>query len=229
MVQEKQNTGSPDEPSVSLVIPVYNAAPYLRQCLDSVIGQTWNNLEIICVNDGSVDESLAILREYADRDSRFRIYSKENEGKGAAPARNLGLSQATGEYIQFVDSDDFFEPDMVECLVKKASDTGAEVVICRGQIYDHERGRVTGSMPHPDLQYAPGNHRDIASRFATGGGNRADAREAPGNPSDVLSETEKRNKQCFNWRDCPEYICEIADFYAWNKLFKRTLLIDNDL
>ena len=78
-------------PVVSLVIPVYNSERYLRQCLDSVIGQTYERLEIVCVNDGSSDDSLTILEEYAGRDGRIRIFSKENEGKGAAPARNLGL------------------------------------------------------------------------------------------------------------------------------------------
>lgn len=180
-------------PLVSLVIPVYNAAPYLGQCLDSVVGQTWENLDIVCVNDGSTDGSLSILEEYAARDGRIRVFSKENDGNGgAASARNFGLSEAWGEYVQFVDSDDFFEADMVESLVTKAVGTGAEVVICRGQGYDNGSSRVTGPLPHPDLVYAPG-------------------------------------KLAFSWRDCPEYICEIADFYAWNKLFKRKLLTDHGL
>ena len=179
-------------PLVSIVIPVYNAAPYLRQCLDSVTGQTWKNLDVVCVNDDSVDESLDILNEYADRDSRICVFTKENEGKGAASARNLGLENAVGDYVQFLDSDDFFEPDMVETLVKKAIGTGAEVVVCRGQTFDDELQKVTGILPHPDLQYAP-------------------------------------DKPAFNWREVPEYICEIADNYAWNKLFKRQMLADNDL
>lgn len=177
---------------VSLVIPVYNSARYLRQCLDSVIGQTYGELEIICVNDGSTDNSPAILEEYAERDDRIRIFSKENEGKGAALARNLGLQNATGEYIQFVDSDDFFEADMVESLVVKAVDTGSDVVICAGQIFDDEKQCISGRLPHPDLYYAP-------------------------------------DRESFSWKDCPEYICEIADNYAWNKLFRRQLLIDHDL
>lgn len=180
------------EPMVSLVIPVYNSARYLRQCLDSVTGQTYQNLEIVCINDGSVDDSLAILEEYAARDNRIRIFSKENEGKGAASARNLGLKNAAGEYIQFLDSDDFFESDMVESLVDKAVDTGSDVVICAGQAFDDEKQCVTGRLPHPDLYYAP-------------------------------------DTEAFSWKDCPEYICEIADNYAWNKLFRRKLLIDHGL
>lgn len=177
---------------VSLVIPVYNSAPYLRQCLDSVVGQTYENLEIICVNDGSVDDSLAILEEYAEKDDRIRIFSKENEGKGAASARNLGLKNATGEYIQFIDSDDFFELDMVECLTAKAVDTGSDVVICAGQTFDDVKQCIGGRLPHPDLYFAP-------------------------------------DTESFSWKVCPEYICEIADNYAWNKFFRRKLLLDNDL
>lgn len=175
---------------VSLVIPVYNAERYLDKCLNSVIGQTYKNLEIICVNDGSTDRSLSILNEYASIDDRISVLSKENEG--AAIARNLGLKTATGEYIQFVDSDDFFESIMVETLLEKAVTANADVVICRGQIFDDIKQRVTGSLSHPDLEYAP----------------------------DQLS---------FTWEDCREYICEIADNYAWNKLFKRQFLLDNDL
>lgn len=180
------------EPVVSLVIPVYNSARYLRQCLDSVTGQTYQNLEIICINDGSADDSLAILKEYAAGDNRIRIFSKENEGKGAASARNLGLKNASGEYIQFIDSDDFFESDMVEILVEKAVDTGSDVVICAGQAFDDEKQCVAGRLPHPDLYYAP-------------------------------------DMESFSWKDCPEYICEIADNYAWNKLFRRQLLIGHGL
>ena len=181
-----------DAPLVSLVIPVYNSARYLRQCLDSVIAQSWQDLDIVCVNDGSTDDSPEILKAYAAIDKRIRVFSRQNEGRGAASARNMGLKEAVGEYIQFVDSDDFFAPDMVERLARKALETGAEVVICRGQTFDDEKKCVTAKLAHPDLQYAP-------------------------------------EKDSFSWKDCPEYICEIADFYAWNKLFLRRLLIDHEL
>ncbi len=187
-----QTRKSENEPLVSIVIPVYNAAPYLEECLDSLIAQSWKNLDIVCVNDGSQDASLSLLEQYAEKDRRIRIFSKENEGRGAASARNRGLAEARGEYVQFCDSDDFFEPDMVESLVKKSIETGAEVVICRGQVYDHGLQRVTGKLSHPDLQYVPSDG-------------------------------------AFSWKECPKYICEIADFYAWNKLYKRALLDEYDL
>ena len=95
---------NPDSPLVSVIVPVYNVEKYLRECLDSVCGQTLRNIEIICVNDGSTDDSLSILEEYAARDPRMRIISQENRGLSAA--RNAGLSVARGKYIYFMDSDD---------------------------------------------------------------------------------------------------------------------------
>ena len=92
-------------PKISVIIPVYNAEKYLEQCLDSVILQLYDNLEIICVNDGSTDNSLRILNNYAARDQRIRIVSQEN--KGLSGARNTGMKYATGDYISFIDSDDY--------------------------------------------------------------------------------------------------------------------------
>lgn len=88
---------------ISVIIPVYNSEKYLKQCLDSVINQTYNNLEIIVVNDGSTDKSLEIIKSY--KDSRIKLINKENGG--VSSARNVGLKEATGEYIMFVDSDDY--------------------------------------------------------------------------------------------------------------------------
>ena len=92
------------EPLISVIIPIYNVAPYLRECLDSVLAQTFADWEAICVDDGSTDESGAILDEYAARDSRFRIIHQKNAGVSAA--RNAALKKAQGEYIAFVDADD---------------------------------------------------------------------------------------------------------------------------
>lgn len=109
---------------ISLIIPVYNVEKYLNQCLDSVISQTWKNLEIICVNDGSPDNSAAILKQYAAKDSRFKIITRPNGGLSAA--RNTGLRHATGDYIFFLDSDDYINP---ECLEELASNIGNEKLI----------------------------------------------------------------------------------------------------
>ncbi|GHU18452.1 hypothetical protein FACS189475_03940 [Betaproteobacteria bacterium] len=127
-------------PKVSVIVPVYNAALFLKQCLDSIAGQTLRDIEIICVNDGSTDDSLSILEDYAANDKRLRVMSKKNEGKGAASARNLGLESARGEFLSFLDSDDFFEPEMLELLVKRAEETEADIVLCNGMEYDHKTG-----------------------------------------------------------------------------------------
>ena len=91
---------------VSVVIPIYNTEQYLRQCLDSVVGQTLTDIEVICVDDGSTDGSPPILAEYAAQDSRFQIMTQENAGPGAA--RNSGLRVSSGEYLIFLDSDDWY-------------------------------------------------------------------------------------------------------------------------
>lgn len=112
---------------VSVIIPVYNAAQYLERCLDSVINQTLKDIEIICINDCSTDNSLEILEEYASKDNRIKIIDfKEN--KGVAAARNAGINEAQGEYIGFVDPDDYIDSDFYAQLYKKAYETKADIV-----------------------------------------------------------------------------------------------------
>src|SRR5690349_16944771 len=93
---------------LSVVVPVYNVAPYLDECLTSIAAQYYRNLEVIMVDDGSTDESGAIAAAYAERDSRFKLVTKANAGLGAA--RNTGTENATGDYLMFVDSDDVLPP-----------------------------------------------------------------------------------------------------------------------
>lgn len=104
-----------DTPLISIIIPVYNTEPYLRQCLDSVCGQTYGNLEIICVDDGSTDGSGAIVDEYAARDSRVVAVHQQNQGQ--ARARNVGIAMARGEYVTGLDSDDYLAPQAYERVV----------------------------------------------------------------------------------------------------------------
>ena len=96
---------------ISIVVPVYNTEKYLPKCLDSLLGQTYKNLEIICINDGSTDGSLQILEDYAKQDNRIIVLSQENAKQGAA--RNRGLDIAKGEYVTFVDSDDWIEKSYI--------------------------------------------------------------------------------------------------------------------
>jgi len=101
-------------PKVSVVVPVYNVEKYLRECLDSIVSQTLKDIEIICVNDGSTDNSPAILEEYANKDNRIKIISKSNSGYGHT--MNVGIDAATGEYIGIVETDDYIKQDMYEKL-----------------------------------------------------------------------------------------------------------------
>ena len=116
-----------EQPLVSVIIPVYNVERYLAQCLDSVINQTYPNLEIICVNDGSRDGSPDILRRYADEDARIQVIDKANGG--VSRARNDALDCARGEYIMFVDSDDWVEPDACENAVNAMREYDADIVM----------------------------------------------------------------------------------------------------
>ncbi len=113
---------------VSIIVPVYNVEKYLNQCLGTLINQTYKNIEIIIVNDGSTDDSLQICNEYSAKDSRIKLVSKKNAGLGYA--RNTGLEHVTGEYLIFVDSDDYIELDMVEKLYSKVTDTKSDVCYC---------------------------------------------------------------------------------------------------
>lgn len=114
-------------PIVSVVIPVYNAERYLNECLDSLLKQTLKDIEIICVDDGSKDNSLDILNEYAMKDNRIKVVSQANQGAG--PARNAGVELATGKYLSILDADDFFAPDMLLHTVRKAEEDRSEIVV----------------------------------------------------------------------------------------------------
>ena len=120
---------------VSVIIPVYNAAEFLRQGLDSLLKQTLRDIEIICVNDGSSDKSLEILKEYEKKDNRIKVIDQKNQGAGAA--RNNGMAIAQGEYLAFLDADDFFEENMLEESYNVAEAKEAEVCVFNADLYDY--------------------------------------------------------------------------------------------
>ncbi len=115
-------------PKISVIVPVYNVEEYLPKCLDSLINQTLEDIEIICINDGSLDNSLDILQAYAKMDNRIIVLDKENEGQGIA--RNLGIQKAKGEYIGFVDPDDWVGETMYEEMYIQAKTLSSEIVVC---------------------------------------------------------------------------------------------------
>ena len=118
---------------ISVIVPVYNSEKYLKQCLDSIVGQTFKDIEIICVNDGSTDSSSQILAEYASKDDRFVIINQENGGAGKA--RNTGLDASRGKYLSFLDSDDFFESTMLEKAYKKIEQDNSDFVVYNSDQY----------------------------------------------------------------------------------------------
>lgn len=115
-------------PKISIVVPVYNSEQYLKQCIESLIGQTISDIEIILVNDGSTDSSLEICEEYAQNDRRIVVISKENEG--VAKARRDGIIKAGADYISFLDSDDYYEPEFCERMLSCMIQSGADLVEC---------------------------------------------------------------------------------------------------
>lgn len=121
-------------PKISIIVPVYNMEKYLRQCVDSILAQTFKDWELLLIDDGSKDSSAAICDEYAAVDSRIRVIHKENGG--LADTRNMGIEMATAPLIGFIDSDDWVDPDMYETLYKTMVDNDADISMC-GHYYTY--------------------------------------------------------------------------------------------
>ena len=141
-----------NNPKISVIIPVYNGSDYIKECLDSIVNQTLREIEIICVNDGSTDNSLSILKEYTSKDSRIKIIDKENEGQGYA--RKVGLDNATGEYILFCDSDDYYaELTVFEELYNYIEQIKVDVVIfnhIRNYTLEGRIEKIGGNYPQKE-------------------------------------------------------------------------------
>ena len=119
---------------ISIIVPIYNVENYLRQCLDSIMNQTYQNFECLLINDGSPDNSAEICREYVDKDASFRYFEKENGG--VSSARNLGIEHSKGEYITFIDSDDWVDSDYLEVLHSKIKEYNTDFVISSYKKFD---------------------------------------------------------------------------------------------
>lgn len=143
------------EIKVSVIVPIYNAYNYLRPALDSILDQTLSELEVICIDDGSIDSSLEILKEYQERDERVRIVTETNAGP--AHARNNGIRRARGEYIAFVDADDFLEPTFLEELYGVAKKSELDVAISCYDVYNSSSAKFecSGSADNADI-FTPG-------------------------------------------------------------------------
>lgn len=145
---------------VSIIIPVYNKEEYLTECLNSVTNQTLTEIEIICINDGSTDNSLELLEQYKQKDNRIKIYSYSNHGPGFA--RNKGLDKSTGKYIAFVDADDWIEENTLEYLYNAAIEDDSDLVLFNAlehypdktkkrTYYSHEIEKPFNWMQYPDI------------------------------------------------------------------------------
>ena len=131
-------------PKLSVIVPVYNTERYLRECIDSILAQTFADFELILVDDGSTDGSGAICDEYAGRDLRVRVIHQENGG--VTRARKAAMKMAAGSWISFVDSDDWIHPGMLEMMLEKASVSNARIVICDASIVFPDRLEIAGSL-----------------------------------------------------------------------------------
>ena len=152
---------------VSVIIPVYNTGKYLKNCLDSVINQTLKDIEIICINDGSKDNSLDILKEHAKKYEHIKIFNQRHKGAGAA--RNKGLKKAIGEYVYFLDGDDFIKPDALEKAYKKITETNSEICIFKNRKLHETTQEYESCSWEKSLQYLPKkevfNKYDIPDNF----------------------------------------------------------------
>ena len=149
---------------ISVIIPVFNVEEYLKKCIESVISQTYPELEIILVDDGSTDKSGQICDEYAKKEHRIKVIHKENEGQGVA--RNYALDLGKGDYIAFVDSDDYIEPDMFEVMLNAISSGDYDIAICGVKFRSYATGRIR-SVSRTD-KVLSGDADLLIERYLTG-------------------------------------------------------------
>ena len=138
---------------ISIIVPVYNAVAYLRKSLDSIVNQSYRDIEFIFVDDGSCDDSLAILKEYEVADKRVTVLHQENRGAGAA--RNYGMSVAGGKYLLFLDCDDIVETSMVEKMYARAETDNTDVHVCRSDLFDCATGERSDASWSVRREYLP--------------------------------------------------------------------------
>ena len=147
---------------ISIIVPIYNVENYLRQCLDSILNQTYQNFECLLINDGSPDNSADICREYVEKDSRFKYFEKENGG--LSDARNYGIRQSKGSYLTFVDSDDWLENDALQQLYDALKKENADISIGRYNCYDESRCQYLFYDSNPDASLEVIEGKEIIDR-----------------------------------------------------------------
>lgn len=156
---------------VSVIVPVYNAGPYLTQCIDSILNQTYHNIELILVNDGSTDGSATICENYRQVDQRVRLINKRLGGGGVGAARNSALPLITGEFVLFVDNDDWLDPNHIEVLYKALKETDSDISIVNFTQFMEERSSYAFHVTEKDYfqeVFTPQEwfSREYSGRFA---------------------------------------------------------------
>jgi glycosyltransferase involved in cell wall biosynthesis len=151
--------GTEKEIKVSVIIPVYNEETYLVQCLQSILEQSLKNIEIICVDDGSSDRSVELIEKFQKKDSRIRLIRQKNAGGGAA--RNRGALAARGEYLSFLDADDYFEPTMLEKMAEKLDETKSDLCICKVRCWHEDLNFYTEEYSAMREEFLP--EKDVFS------------------------------------------------------------------
>ncbi len=202
---------------ISVIIPVYKVEAYMGCCLDSVLAQTYTELEIILVDDGSPDECPAICDAYARKDARVKVIHQKNAGLSGA--RNAGMDIARGSFFAFIDSDDFVAPDFIECLYNACVSTDSEIAICRWDyVHGHEAGDAAAAFGRlafgengPEVRpYEPENPKE--QNRQNGGADRA------GGAAPVISLTGRElMENLYRQPDGAYFVV------AWNKLYRREL------
>lgn len=180
-------------PKISVVVPVYNVEKYIATCLESLINQTFKNFEIILIDDASSDNSLTIIKEFQKKDDRIILFEQE-KNLGAAAARNKGIELSKGKYIQFLDSDDFFEKDLLEKMLNKIEEFNAQIAVCSSKKVD--------------------DFNNITERK---------------NPNSPINTYLTPLNKTFNWKDYKENFFSMLVPVPWNKLYLKSLLIENNI
>lgn len=145
---------------VSVIVPIYNAYEYLPVALDSILAQTLSDIEIICIDDGSTDRSLDVVKKYQERDSRIRIVTENNAGPSTA--RNKGILRAKGEYMIFLDADDFYEPELLSSMYERAVTDRLDITVAKFDIYNNKKEKFTAAPEEPHAHIF--DHGSIASK-----------------------------------------------------------------
>lgn len=199
------------QPLISIIVPVYQVEAYVSECVESLLAQTYTNLEILLVDDGSTDGSGEICDEYACQDSRIRVIHQVNQGLSAA--RNTGLDQAAGEYVAFVDSDDAVMPDFIETLYDLTGRYQADIVACAFMRGEMEKIRHPREMlgEHTNKKY------DDSVTFTCGAKRRARIEAGSGNAGEVCMTSEQMLRQ---WHG--KY--KKWETVVWNKLYRKEIL-----